>query len=754
MRYTVEGCACVQIWKLTGADRPCLEYCCNPDNYSEGDWCIVVNNTCQGNNWGLCQAATQDPGDKVSTTTSSKESSNTLTVGLHVNGTFRLSGACDSSSLLNDRYVYAGVTASGAPFFKSDSGVFMYHDQDCNDGGAAARWVLDVDEPETSKTRDLDEDGQCSYIGRMESEDTSGPRSGNWRMTCGGDLVDQTLMLELEAATTSSQHSKRPLELLTSTTTLPNGTGSERQETAPGRAESDEMPWIVIGIAAFFVTVLACSLIYYKCLRELLGVKVKPPGRPASMAEADLEKEDGIGSWDRSDPNPGSPSPERRPVDAARDNRAPPGASATTGYSDLHSRAATSDAARRAPYAPAQTSGAGGEGAKPLLQKRCLAERYSHQAHGQSRCALCLIALKDAELIRRLLCPARHAFHASCIDCWFSRSTCCPVCHHEHGAALGTHPSSRTLESFDGELMDMVTDDDESIVSVSEWDPHSFDDSNLHIAIEVGLSDVWQQSAASKAFAQGPGARASKAPELDDAAATRATTSQVSTPAETSVERTRRCFDVQLKRDSASVPWGIVYRAPRKSRCQAVLAVEAGSPAEAWQKSCVACTDLARLLRRGDRLSMVNGVREALAMEQELALSTAATLTFKRRQSAAHGSAEIDQQRWTCPACDELNRSERESCNNCGRSRLAGAEAAAKPRPERSVRFVDDAASRTKAPVVDGAAVQPERSDDSKNTGRGDLDLWDCPVCNEPNRITRLKCNNCGKDKPERISRL
>ena len=46
----------MQSWTLTG-HRPCNNYCCNPDGDPGGDWCVVVDATCQGTTWGYCAAS-------------------------------------------------------------------------------------------------------------------------------------------------------------------------------------------------------------------------------------------------------------------------------------------------------------------------------------------------------------------------------------------------------------------------------------------------------------------------------------------------------------------------------------------------------------------------------------------------------------------------------------------------------------------------------------------------------------------------
>jgi len=44
----------------------------------------------------------------------------------------------------------------------------------------------------------------------------------------------------------------------------------------------------------------------------------------------------------------------------------------------------------------------------------------------QTECTICISDLCSHEIVRTL--PCQHAYHASCIDQWFARSTLCPNC--------------------------------------------------------------------------------------------------------------------------------------------------------------------------------------------------------------------------------------------------------------------------------------------------------------------------------------
>lgn len=52
---TTKGCECALRWRATGfEEQPCDFYCCNPDSAPGGDWCAVLNATCEGSPRGIC----------------------------------------------------------------------------------------------------------------------------------------------------------------------------------------------------------------------------------------------------------------------------------------------------------------------------------------------------------------------------------------------------------------------------------------------------------------------------------------------------------------------------------------------------------------------------------------------------------------------------------------------------------------------------------------------------------------------------
>ena len=60
---TTKGCACQKRWEWNG--KTITNYCGNPGNEEEFDWCMVESDYCEGVNWGYCArdcSAVLDPG--------------------------------------------------------------------------------------------------------------------------------------------------------------------------------------------------------------------------------------------------------------------------------------------------------------------------------------------------------------------------------------------------------------------------------------------------------------------------------------------------------------------------------------------------------------------------------------------------------------------------------------------------------------------------------------------------------------------
>ena len=97
-----------------------------------------------------------------------------------------VTGSCNSAE--DGVYTKVGVTANGRQIWHNTNGRWIYHDPDCNGFGMVARWIIDDSMPSTSRSSDLDEDGACTYSGRIESDASEIPTgTQTWRMYCGSE---------------------------------------------------------------------------------------------------------------------------------------------------------------------------------------------------------------------------------------------------------------------------------------------------------------------------------------------------------------------------------------------------------------------------------------------------------------------------------------------------------------------------------------------------------------------------------------
>mmetsp|Transcript_38495 Transcript_38495/g.110515 ORF Transcript_38495/g.110515 Transcript_38495/m.110515 type:complete len:339 (+) Transcript_38495:44-1060(+) len=147
---------------------------------------------------------------------------------------FTITGACDYHDRIDgSNFVKQGQTASGAPYYKAmHSETYIYYDPDCmasQDG--TPRWIIGVVKPSTTSAHDLDGDGFCDYIGRIDSTDTSRPpTSAEWTMHCHGTYRQQYIFL-LEGTTTAQATASTPAPSARTTT-------QEAATTAPPSATS------------------------------------------------------------------------------------------------------------------------------------------------------------------------------------------------------------------------------------------------------------------------------------------------------------------------------------------------------------------------------------------------------------------------------------------------------------------------------------------------------------------------------------
>jgi len=135
-----------------------------------------------------------------------------------------LNGACDAAGFLNGlRFEMKGRTYTGAPYYKATTrNEYIYWDPDCGGGGdGQARWILDDNEPDITKLRDLDGDGQCNYYARMDSMDRSKPpNSAFWKMNCGGATATSRLIVLADITTTLTTTTLTTTSTTVSTTTI------------------------------------------------------------------------------------------------------------------------------------------------------------------------------------------------------------------------------------------------------------------------------------------------------------------------------------------------------------------------------------------------------------------------------------------------------------------------------------------------------------------------------------------------------
>jgi len=54
-RSTWTGCQCKEGWSYE--DATCASACCNPDNDTVGEWCMVKDSDCEDSDWGYCRPA-------------------------------------------------------------------------------------------------------------------------------------------------------------------------------------------------------------------------------------------------------------------------------------------------------------------------------------------------------------------------------------------------------------------------------------------------------------------------------------------------------------------------------------------------------------------------------------------------------------------------------------------------------------------------------------------------------------------------
>lgn len=154
------------------------------------------------------QLLTLEPIDVLPSTTTTPGAPSTTAEAMISGDAFLLSGACDLQSELNGAFVLQGSTHNGIPFYKNfESEHYMYFDPDCNGGSdGVARWIIDLESPNTQRSEDLDGDGECTYLARTNSRLPRPPLRAKWFMYCKGGWQETPLTLvDVNASTIMEQ---------------------------------------------------------------------------------------------------------------------------------------------------------------------------------------------------------------------------------------------------------------------------------------------------------------------------------------------------------------------------------------------------------------------------------------------------------------------------------------------------------------------------------------------------------------------
>ena len=110
-----------------------------------------------------------------------------------------VSGLCfELAGLDGNTYTLQGRTGIGAPYYANAAGRSLYYDLDCGGSGYPARWILSNAAPDASRSFDLDNDGQCAYVGDLLTADAQLPLGTHrWDMNCDGSWTSVDLTLAI-----------------------------------------------------------------------------------------------------------------------------------------------------------------------------------------------------------------------------------------------------------------------------------------------------------------------------------------------------------------------------------------------------------------------------------------------------------------------------------------------------------------------------------------------------------------------------
>ncbi|CAK0823978.1 unnamed protein product [Prorocentrum cordatum] len=120
-------------------------------------------------------------------------------------GILKVEWPCQTTSIGNPYFVFAGSSATGAPVYSNIDGNYIYWDASCDGIArppkyALPRWILDSDSPNMTATMDLDSDSGCTYFGHHGSSDFNGVPLGSttWTVACDGAASNMTVNITYE----------------------------------------------------------------------------------------------------------------------------------------------------------------------------------------------------------------------------------------------------------------------------------------------------------------------------------------------------------------------------------------------------------------------------------------------------------------------------------------------------------------------------------------------------------------------------
>ena len=220
-----------------GCPATCFGATCDQWYSYDGSTC-AVSETIYGCNCDGCECA-GDAGASTNAPTATAAPTTQSTLPLYLS----VSGSCDidGSDTINDIFAPVDTTLDGRWYYKGEThGVVLYFDAGCSGLAGTARWIFDVTGTIVSTTAasDLDGDGSCVYMGRINYDGMNPPLGPHtWTIYCGA-LIDVELTIvrvgRPSATPTHSPTASSP----PSTTAVPAPMPSVLPSTAPTMTSS------------------------------------------------------------------------------------------------------------------------------------------------------------------------------------------------------------------------------------------------------------------------------------------------------------------------------------------------------------------------------------------------------------------------------------------------------------------------------------------------------------------------------------